>query len=244
MQNAIRGAAKHCRASLLGVLPALLGLWLPIVSHATPLRIDFAGEIDRVEDPQGVIADGFGVGTDFRGFLEFDPEDGVDGEPFGFRKGSWVFDGFIGGGGFFPISTGATIGGVATVHRFLASPQVISVLDDFPLEPDGVHDVWMPPGFGDPGFIAVPLTTCGLALVDTRASALSGDFFVPLDLEAFDQPRFSCRGLAAGEDGSDVRVASLSGRITRWTVTPEPLLSALLMSGAAFLWVRTRGCPR
>ena len=37
--------------SSLSLLALVLALWLPIGAHATPLRIDFGGEIDTVDDP-------------------------------------------------------------------------------------------------------------------------------------------------------------------------------------------------
>ncbi len=56
--------------SSLSLLALVLALGFPIGAHATPLRIDFAGEIDTVFDPEELIAPGFDLGTGFNGFLE------------------------------------------------------------------------------------------------------------------------------------------------------------------------------
>ncbi len=54
---------RNGRAATLSLLALVLALWLPIGAHATPLRIDFGGEIDTVFDPEALITDGFGLGT-------------------------------------------------------------------------------------------------------------------------------------------------------------------------------------
>ena len=168
---------------------------------ATPLRIDFGGEIDTVFDPEEVIAPGFGLGTAFHGFYEFDPDDAIEASP-GF---------FL----FLPPSLflgSATIGGV-TVSLPPPASGFILLLDDFE-GPQGVVDAWIPLVFRDPGIFAVPSGGCGLNLIDTTASALPGGFFVPQNLEAFDVPFFSCSVVG------DEFIASITGPITTWVVTP------------------------
>ena len=153
--------------------------------------------------------------------------------------GVFLFGGFFGGGPFFfAIRTGATVGGVSTTHRFFAAPQFISVLDDAPSSPDGIQDLWILPGFGDPGIFGPLFGACSLALVDTTADALPGGFFVPHDLEAFDQPTFTCAGFDVGDDGAFVSVVALSGRITTWVVTPEPGSALLVTLALAWLGIR------
>ncbi len=201
----------------------VLAAALPVGAQATPLRIDFGGEIDTVDGREEQIADGFGVGTPFDGFLEFDPDDARDGEGFGFRPGAFLFGGFFGGGGFFAIRMGATVGGATVTPRFITIPQVIALLNDVPSVPDGIQDVWMPQHFGDPGVFSGLFGSCSLALVDTTADALPGGFFVPHDLEAFDQPTFTCAGFEVNDDGASVSVVALSGRNTKSAARPTSI---------------------
>ena len=108
----------------------------------------------------------------------------------------------------------------------LGLPPFIGIFECSPNDPicvsEELVDLWLPPGFGDPGIFSPFFGgNCSVFLADTTASAFPGGFFVPQSLEAFDATIFDCSGGATIDDeGLLVPIATLSGRITTWVVTP------------------------
>ena len=190
------------------------------VVHAGFVTWEFAGEITRVDDPGGLVADLVTIGSTFSASYTFDPRT-PDASPSDPEFGNYVdalvaFAGQVGD---------INLAGLGSYNRLTVLDNFLEKLDDYRLDIDAITI----PVFGQPGFLDVWFT-------DKSAMALASDLLpvVPLDLSMYEHTEFNLRTL-------DFDVV-IRGTIT--SLTPEPSTLAFLVVGAMFVTRRRMQLPR
>ncbi len=213
-------------------LTALL-LLLPFVllvgssASGAPIRIDFAGTIDTVNDPGGHLQPGFGLGAAFSGTITLDLL-------FAFEITPGIYT--------LPVSSANPFGPTTmTGQASLGTANAIGVgtvilVQDAVETFAGMADLWAVT-FSGAGAFGVPAQGfsegCSLALADTTGTANPGGFYAPASLGPFTDAAFGCdrvQTVATSQGTQVTSVALVFGAISQFTVTtvPEPGVAALL----------------
>jgi len=226
------------------LLPLLALLLLATPARAT--RVEFSGSIDTVADPLALLP---GLGSPFSGSAEYDPT-AFWVNPF-LPATIFVWPGDAAPIFGFPCCALGTERLVVTGKlgaRALSPPSLgpVGFLPSLIIEDNGALGFHAPRDLWSIGYslqVDVPgvgpvSAACGANLTDPTLAAISGPgFFTPTDLSAFPSARFEC-GIP-GPTGMGP-IASVSGEITHWLVTPEPAARWLLALAALALLAGTR----